>query len=119
MIDELIKNLNENKLFIGFMMIIVTIGGRYIITELNDSQKKLIHSQWMRKVFIFCAFFMATRDIYCSLTLTILFVIIISGLFNNEDGLLLLNNEEEEKEEYNDKKIDTLIEELNQLKKVL
>ena len=56
MIDELIKNLNENKLFIGCMMIIVTIGGRYIITELNDSQKKLIHSQWMRKVFIFCAF---------------------------------------------------------------
>ena len=38
---NIIDNLNENKFFIGCMMIIVTIGGRFIITELNDSQKKI------------------------------------------------------------------------------
>ena len=41
----------------------------------------------IRKLFIFCAFFMATRDIQCAITLTILFVLIVGELFNGEDFL--------------------------------
>ena len=63
MIEKLLEKMNENKFFIGVMMIIVTIGGRFIISELDDNQKKLIHNQNFRRLFIFCAFFMATRDI--------------------------------------------------------
>ena len=44
MIDNIIQNLNENKFFIGCMMIVVTIGGRFIISELNESQKKMINN---------------------------------------------------------------------------
>ena len=31
MIEKLLEKMNENKFFIGVMMIIVTIGGRFII----------------------------------------------------------------------------------------
>ena len=112
MINNFIKELNENKIFIGTMMIIVTIGGRFIINELDDSQKELINNQWVKKLFIFCAFFMATRDIYCSITLTILFTIVLD-LFNSGDKQPL------NKEGYTNKKIDNLINELNELKKDL
>ena len=37
---NLFDSLNENKFFIGCMTIIVTIGGRFIITELSDSTRK-------------------------------------------------------------------------------
>ena len=57
---------------------IVTIGGRFIISELNDSQKKMIHDPIIRKVFVFCAFFMATRDIYCAIILTIIFDLLLT-----------------------------------------
>ena len=87
MIKNVIDNLNENKFFIGIMMILVTIGGRYIITELSETQKQLIHEPIIKKIFIFCAFFMATRDIQCALVLTILFVLIVGELFNGEDSV--------------------------------
>ena len=112
---DIINNLNENKFFIGCMMIIVTIGGRFIITELNESQKKMIENPIVRKLFIFCVFFMATRDIQCAIILTILFVLIISELFNGEDFLTQKDTPEENK----DKKIDQIINELTEMKEVL
>ena len=117
MIKNVMENLNENKFFVGSMMIFVTIGGRYIITELSEEQKTLVHHPFVRKFFIFCAFFMATRDIQCALILTILFVLIVGGLF---DGDVFFMNKKEEGGKYdtitNDKKIDTIIDELNQMK---
>ena len=112
---NIISNLNENKFFIGCMMIIVTIGGRFIITELNESQKKMIENPIVRKLFIFCVFFMATRDIQCAIILTILFVLIISELFNGEDFLTQKDTPEENK----DKKIDQIINELTEMKEFL
>ena len=53
---------------------------------------------------------MATRDIYCAITLTILFVLIITELFHIESG------EQYVEQENKDKKIDNLIQELNELK---
>ena len=109
---NLIDNLNENKFFTGCMMIIVTIGGRFIITELSDSQKEMINNPMVRRLFIFCAFFMATRDIQCAIILTILFVLIISELFNGEDFL----TKKETNENNKDKKIDQIIDELTRMK---
>ena len=63
MFETLIDDINQNKYFIGFMMIILTIGGRFIIGELTPSQKKLIDNKILR-LFIFCSFFMATRHIF-------------------------------------------------------
>ena len=117
MLQNIIEDLNENKFFVGSMMIFVTIGGRYIITELSEEQKKLVHHPIVRKFFIFCAFFMATRDIQCAVVLTILFVLVIGELFN---GDIFFFDKKEEKYDTipNDKKIDFLINELNQMKNV-
>lgn len=122
MIQNLIDKLNENKFFIGVMMIIVTIGGRFIISELNDSQKKLIHDPIIRKVFVFCAFFMATRDIYCAIILTIIFVLLISELFNGEENSIQLFDKDEENENpqlQNEKKIQSMIDDLTEMKNKL
>ena len=40
MIESVIDKVNNNKYFVGFMMIILTIGGRFIISELSDEQKE-------------------------------------------------------------------------------
>jgi len=115
--EDIIKQLNENRFFIGLMMIFVTIGGRYIITELNEEQKKIIHNKVFRRLIIFSAFFMSTRDIYTAIILTILFTIIISELFNGEDNMQFLSNDDKENEkELKLKKIDETIQTLSDLK---
>ena len=119
MIQNFMDKLNENKFFFGVILIIVTIGGRFIISELNDSQKKLIHDPIVRKVFIFCAFFMATRDIYCAIILTIIFVLLISELFNDEENSIPLFEENENPQLQDEKKIQSMIDDLTEMKNKL
>tara|TARA_B100001123_G_C15343990_1_gene1036176 strand:- start:10618 stop:10986 length:369 start_codon:yes stop_codon:yes gene_type:complete len=83
MINNTCTTLNENKFFIGSMMIILTIGGRFIINELDENQKKIMEHPIIKKIILFCAFFMATRDIQTALILTILFVIIVNCVLND------------------------------------
>jgi hypothetical protein len=59
---------------------------------------------------------MATRDVQCAMILTILFILIVSGLFNGDDFI-----NEEKKETITGqkaKKIDEIIDELNQMRNV-
>ncbi len=85
MIEGVIDKINTNKYFVGFMMIILTIGGRFIISELSEEQRNKIDTPLFRKIFIFCAFFMATRDLLITVLLTIIFLIFLESInFENE-----------------------------------
>jgi len=69
-IQNMSEMLNENKYFIGLMMIMVNIGSRFIIEELNDDQRKFINNPYFRRVVIFSVIFMGTRDIFASFIIT-------------------------------------------------
>ena len=116
-------DLNENKYFIGIMMILVNIGSRFIISELNDEHKEFINNKNLRRLFIFGVFFMATRDISVSLLLTLMFVLFVTELFNENSDFSLLdkkidNNQEDKKDNkvINDKKLQDTIDTLYDIK---
>ena len=98
--------LNENKYFIGVMMILVNLGARFIIDELGDDIRSLISDKIIRKIFIFCAIFMGTRDILTSLILTIVFVIIINEFLGKEE------EEIKESSSYNKTELEKTIQQL-------
>ena len=93
MIESVFDKVNTNKYFVGFMMIILTIGGRFIISELSDEQKEKIDTPIFRKIFIFCAFFMATRDVVTTILLTIVFLIFLESI-NFDEKFKNLDNED-------------------------
>jgi hypothetical protein len=104
-------------------MILVNIGSRFIIGELSESQKNLINDKLLRRLFIFGVFFMATRDIISSLVLTIMFVLLVSELFNEDSELSLFPKEEENNDDKkgdskadNDKKIQDVVDILYDVK---
>ena len=82
-----VESLNENKYFIGFSMIFLNIGARFIIDELGDDLRSVISATMVRRFFIFCSFFMATKDVIKATILTIVFVIIISEVFGKDETL--------------------------------
>ena len=47
--------INENKYFIGIAMILLNIGARFIIDELDDDLRKMISNKFIRRLFIFCS----------------------------------------------------------------
>ena len=94
---ESLSCINDNKYMIGVTMIMLNIGARFIIDELDDDLRKMISNKIVRRVFIFCSFFMATKDLFTAIVLTIIFVILINEVFAEElDELDELDDEKKE-----------------------
>jgi len=110
-IDDLKKSLsciNDNKYIIGLTMIMLNIGARFIIDELDDDLRSLVTNAYIRRVVIFCSFFMATKDLFTAIVLTIIFVILINEVFAKE--LDELDDKEEKKSgSFNKKELDKAI----------
>ena len=79
---QYILNLNNSKFFIGLTMIIVNLGSKYLVEELSANQAQIFSNTIVRRIVLFTVIFMATKDIIVSLTLTAAFIILVSGLFN-------------------------------------
>lgn len=104
------ENLNANKYFIGFTMILLNIGARFIIDELDDDLRKIVSGPYVRRFFIFCSFFMATKDVFTAIILTIAFVIIINEVMGTDE-----KDKKEEKKggaSYNKAELDKTIQKL-------
>ena len=77
-----LSDLNTNKYFTGIMMIILNLGSRFLVMELSETQSQMLSNKIIRRFVVFTVVFIATRDIFVSLILTGVFIILVSGLFN-------------------------------------
>ena len=103
------ESINENKYFIGFAMILLNIGARFIIDELDDDTRSLTSNKFVRRFFIFCSFFMATRDVFKAALLTIVFVIILNEFLGKEEEE---TKDKKQRGSYNKQELDKTIQNL-------
>ena len=75
------SSLNTNLFFIGIMMLVLNVGSRYIVHELSDTDEEYKKNILLRRVAIFAACFIGTRDLVVALILTAAFVVLSTGLF--------------------------------------
>lgn len=78
------KSLNTNMFFIGIMMLVLNIGSRYIVHEFSDDDEEYKQNIILRRVAIFAACFVGTRDLFVSLVLTAVFVVISTGMYHSK-----------------------------------
>ena len=78
------KSLNTNMFFIGIMMLVLNIGSRYIVHEFSDDDEEYRQNIVLRRVAIFAACFVGTRDLFVSLVLTAVFVVISTGMYHTK-----------------------------------
>ncbi len=112
------NSLFDNKYLIGIIMVIINLGARFIVNELNDSQKDIINSKYTRRILIFLVIFIATRDLGISILLTFAVVIFMFEFFNEDSDYSLVPKKEiKEKKVEIDKnqKINKIIEELKNI----
>ena len=110
---SILDSLNNSKYFAGLMMIILNLGSKYLVLELSETQEKFLSNTIIRRFIIFTIVFIATRDIYVSFILTAIFIIFVSGLFNEKSSLCIFKKS---KKRYEEKK--KKIRENNKNKKV-
>ena len=88
-INNFFNNISSNKLFLGLMMIFMNLGSRYIEIKLTKGQEMLIKNI-AREVLIFTIAFMGSRDIFISLTITAVFIILSNFVFNENSKYCIL-----------------------------
>jgi len=88
-IDAILSVFNGNLYFIGLMMLILNLGGRFIVMEVSKDQELFFQHPWVRRCLIFVVLFVATRNIAISFWLTIAVVLILGYLFNENSALCM------------------------------
>lgn len=88
-IDAMISGLNTNTYLIGLSMILLNLGGRHLAPSLTSGQDKFFQNQSIRRIMLFVVIFVATRNIFTALWLTLGLVLIIGYLLNEHSSLYL------------------------------
>jgi hypothetical protein len=88
-LDSLLHLFNSNPYFIGIMMLILNLGGRFISLEVTKKQELFMQQPWVRRVLIFTVLFVATRSIWVAFWATVTVILFLGYLFNENSSLCL------------------------------
>jgi len=84
---------NESKYFWGIAMLTLNLGSRFIASDLSDFHQRVLTNDLVKKFILFSMFFVATRDVATSFVLTIVFTIVVYGIFNEHSRYSLVQHE--------------------------
>ena len=85
-----IANISSSPYSFAMAMFLMNVGSRFIPMEFTKGQEKFLNQPWFRRILIFMIFFMATRNIIIALWLSIIAVICIGYLFNENSSMYIL-----------------------------
>ena len=113
--------LNSSKFFAGVMMILLNIGSKFIPITFSKSTEQYLKWSISKQILIFTMAWMGTRDIYSSLVLTAVFIILSDNLFNEDSEYCIVPEQYRVLKKLIDTNNDNIIsdEELQKAKEVL
>lgn len=83
-------SLNDNKLFAGFIILLMNICTRYETLELSKTQEYYIKHLFGKPIMIFAVLWIGTRDILIALIFTTLFVLMTDYIFNEQSKYCII-----------------------------
>lgn len=84
----MLEVLNDNKFFLGIMLLVLNVGSRYLVDEFSISPKEYSQNLILRRLAVFAVCFVGTRDVVTSILLTAGFVILAQGVSSkNREGM--------------------------------
>ena len=91
MLVESLVALNNNKIMLGVTMILLNMGSRFVIADLGEVHEKLLKHEFFKKIILFSMFFVATRDVITAFILTVVYIIIVDGIFHEKSTYAVVN----------------------------
>lgn len=90
-IDAALMALNSNPYFIGTMMLLLNLGGRFISMEITKSQEQFFQNPWVRRLLIFTVLFVGTRNVLVAFWMSLIIILLLGYLFNENSSLCLFH----------------------------
>jgi hypothetical protein len=88
-----IQAINNSKIFAGLMIITLNIVSKFANFKLSKTLEGYFKYTFSRQILVFAIAWMGTRDIYISLLITLVFVIVTEYLFHEESNFFVLSEE--------------------------
>jgi hypothetical protein len=83
-VNNRVKALNQSKMFAGVMIVIINIASKFVTFKVSKTVESYLKFTFSRHMLVFAATWMGTRDIYVALFMTLLFMLIVDVLFNEQ-----------------------------------
>jgi len=88
-VELFLNGFNTNTYFIGLMMLLLNLGGRHLVGGLTPEQDKVFQHPWIRRGMLFVVIFVATRNIFTAIWLSIGIILVVGYLTNDTSDLYL------------------------------
>ena len=98
-IDIFMTSINSNPYFIGIMMLLLNIGGRFLSLEVSKGQERFLSDPIVRRFLLFAVLFVATRNVLVAAALTVIVVLLLGYLFNENSELCVFRSSAVKREE--------------------
>ena len=85
-----VMNINNSKLFAGFMIIVLNIASRFVTIKLSKTMESYLKYTFCRDILVFAISWMGTRDIYIALAITITFMVLMDYILNEKSAFCCL-----------------------------
>jgi hypothetical protein len=89
-LNDNITSLNNSKLFAGLMIITLNISSKFVSLKLSKTVESYLKYTFSRNILIFAISWMGTRDIYIATIITLLFILCVDFIFNEESIFCVL-----------------------------
>jgi hypothetical protein len=88
-LDAVVMSLNTSPYVSATMMLLLNLGGRFLGLELTKGQEKFFTHPYVRRFLIFCVMFVATRNILIAAWMTLLIILVIGYVANENSALCI------------------------------
>jgi hypothetical protein len=85
-----VMNINNSKLFAGLMIIVLNIASRFVTIKLSKTMEAYLKYTFSRDILVFAISWMGTRDIYVAFAITLVFMILVDYILNEQSAFCCL-----------------------------
>jgi hypothetical protein len=85
-----IKVINDSKIFAGLMIITLNIASKFVTIKLSKTMESYLKYTFSRNILVFAITWMGTRDIYIALFITLVFILCMDFLLNEDSMFCIL-----------------------------
>jgi len=87
--EEIITKFASSPYTLAAAIFLINIGGRFLPMEISKKQEQYLNTPWFRRGIIFVIFFLATRNIITAGWISLVVILFMGYLFNENSSLYL------------------------------
>jgi hypothetical protein len=85
-----LKIVNDSKVFAGIMIILLNVSTKFVPIRVSKSMEAFLRYTFSRNILVFAICWVGTRDIIISLCITLIFILLIDYLLNEDSKFCIL-----------------------------